>query len=486
MPTLTQDLILLETRGLVRVTLENEKPIVRFKHALTREATYNSILQARRIELHRSVAQTLNQIYPQPDLELVLTIAEHWQRGGNGAQALETILPHAQSLVYTGRGLSLTTLLSGLNREQLDPTQQRDLDLTLADASAARGEYHDARELYERALTNADEPSLRIRILQGLGVCNYHLGSFARAIEYYQASLKAAEETGDLVQQARATGGMGAAYVNSGEYERARKYLERSRAFSIQAGREVELANAEGNMALALYYQGEYAQAIQAAQRALEIDERLGHSTLAARTYPLLGYCYYSLGDLERAEDYYRRAYESSRALGDTWGEANELTSLAELYGERGELERAAATYQQAIPLLQTLKHEVALAFSLTGLGEIQLKQAQQPKNSAQAASLIENALTNVQQALTLAQHSSLREREGAALRVLAEIQAAQGNFEMARTTAERAVHALEQAGQSIERRRAYRTYGQLLAQSSDPIQQASSAQFLARAEKGA
>ncbi|HZQ08736.1 MAG TPA: tetratricopeptide repeat protein, partial [Anaerolineae bacterium] len=476
MPTLKQDLILLETRGLLRVTLENEKPVVRFKHALTREATYNSILQTRRAELHHTVAQTLSQIYPQPDLELVLTIAEHWQRGGDDARALETILPLAQSLVYTGRSLSLTALLSRLNRARLNPEQQRNLDLTMADAFSARGEYHDARELYQRALTIADEPSVRIRILQGLGVCNYHLGNFARAIEYYQASLRAAEEIQDVVQQARATGGMGAAYVNSGEYERAMKYLEQSRALSIQAGRELELANAEGNMALALYYQGEYAQAIQAAQRALEIDERLGHTTLAARTLPLIGYCYYSLGDLQRAEEYYRRAYESSHALGDTWGEATELSNLAELYAERGELERAAATYQQSIPLLRHVKHEVGIAFSLTGLAEIQFKQAQQSKNSAQSTSWMNNALTNVQEALALAQQSSLREREGAALRVLAEIQAAQGDFEMARATAERAVHALEQAGQSIERRRAYRTYGQLLAKSSDPNQQASSA----------
>jgi predicted ATPase len=110
MPNLSQDLALLENRGLVRVTRERAKPVVRFKHALIREATYNSMLQTRRAELHRAAAQTLAALYPQPDLEMVLTIAEHWQRGGQDSIALDGTLPHAPTLIATGRGSSLTGL----------------------------------------------------------------------------------------------------------------------------------------------------------------------------------------------------------------------------------------------------------------------------------------------------------------------------------------------------------------------------------------
>ena len=57
----------LQERGLIRMSGEDGKPVVRFKHALTREATYNAILNTRRIEIHREVAFVLRDLYPQRD-----------------------------------------------------------------------------------------------------------------------------------------------------------------------------------------------------------------------------------------------------------------------------------------------------------------------------------------------------------------------------------------------------------------------------------
>src|SRR5689334_18616039 len=132
MSSLNQELALLESRGLVRLSLESEKPVVRFKHALTREATYNSMLQARRAELHRAAAQTLSARNPEPSLDMALTIAEHWQRGSEDGIALETILPHTQKLIYTGRSISLTALLDRLEHENLETSQQYALDIASA------------------------------------------------------------------------------------------------------------------------------------------------------------------------------------------------------------------------------------------------------------------------------------------------------------------------------------------------------------------
>lgn len=486
MSTFSKELSLLEARGLVRVTLENEKPIVRFKHALTREATYNSILQARRGELHRAVAQTLSRLSTEPDLESALTIAEHWQRGGSGGRALATVLPPAQAIIYTGRGSSLSTLLERLDRTQLTADQQRDLDLTLADASAARGEYEAARALYASALSNAASPALRARALYGLGVSEYRLGNYARAAEYQRENLTLAEETQDLIQQARATSGLGAAVLGMGEFDRALEYFESSRALSVRGGFEMEQANAEANIAVALFYRGHYQQAIEAAERVLAIHERLGNSIMAARTFPILGASYYSIGNLDIAEMYYRRAYESSKATGDGWNEAESLSNLAELYGERGELGRAAETYRQALDVMRRIKYDLGICFSLTGLADVELRQARSIQDPVQTDELMEHAQSDAETALTLARQLQLREREGSVLRVLAEIQAAREERQAALASAKQAVEILEQAGQTLECQRAYRTYGQLLAASRDAADQANSARFLALAEKGA
>jgi tetratricopeptide (TPR) repeat protein len=408
MSTLTQHLALLETRGLLRVTVEHPRPVVRFKHALTREATYNSMLHARRAELHRAAAETLSDLYPQPDLEMVLTIAEHWQRGGQDAAALGTALPHAQSLIHTGRGSSLTALLARLDRGNLLPTQQRDLDLTLGDAGGARGEYEPARGHYERALSLADTPALQMRALHGIGVSEYHLGNFARVLEIQQAHLELAKREKNLVQKSRALSGLGAAYTGTGELDRAIECFESSRDVSLQAGQLQELATAEANLAVALYKSGKFREAIAAAEHALELDEKNGTLVYNARTASLLGASYFGMQDLARAEHYYRRALESSRALDDQLGMAAGLTNLAELYGTRGEPDLAADTFRQAIPLLQTLKQEVILCFALTQMAEIQRRQAERAVGAEASADLLKEASKHIEHALEIAERLKL------------------------------------------------------------------------------
>ena len=425
MPTLLQDLALLETRGLVRTTREREKPIVRFKHALTREATYNSMLQARRAELHRAAAETLTALHRQPDLEMVLTIAEHWQRGGEDARTLEAILPHAQNLIYTGRSISLTALLSRLERENLDASQQREMDLALADAYAARGEYEPARQVFEHVLQTTDALAERMRALHGMGVSEYHLGNFARVIEIQETHLALAQQQQDIVQQARALSGLGAAYVGMGKYERATECFQASREKSIQAGRTQELANAEANLAVALYNRGEYEQAIAAAEHALALDEQNGVQVFNARTASLLGASYFGLGDDARAEYFYRRALDTSRALGDQLGTAAGLTNLAELFGKRLELTQAAETYRQAISILEPLKQDVILCFALAQLADTERQQALAAQTRTQFETLVSSATQHGEHALSIAKRLALTDQITNALEILNAIRAA-------------------------------------------------------------
>lgn len=420
MPILSEALSLLEVRGLVRVGFERARPVVRFKHALTREATYNTILQTRRAELHRAAAQTLTALYPQPDLETVLTIAEHWQRGGADGLALETVSPHAQTLITTGRGSSLTGLLARLARDNLNSTQKRDLDIALADAHVARSEFEPARALYERVVADIQAPALRARILHRIAVTAYHLRDYAAAIQLNQSSLEIAETSGDRSQQARAMNGLGLAYWQMGDRVNAQHFLERSRAISSELGEGVELADTEYNMAGLLFDQGAYPQAIEIAKRVLALDEKLGNSTLASRTSQLLGACYYSSGDFENAQRFYESAIAHCRAVGDELGVGLGLGNLAELEAELGNEKEALGNYVQAITILRRLKYVSLLPFNLLGLAKIYLNQSK-----LGAPQLLDTAQAHAQEALDIARAHSMQDRERAAVGVLAEIQAA-------------------------------------------------------------
>jgi len=463
MATLDQELALLKTRGLVRAALERGKPFVRFKHALTYQATYNSILQSRRVELHRAAAQTLMELYPAPDLEMALTIAEHWQRGNKDARALETILPHAQNLIYTGRSISLTALLTRLRRENLNEPQQRDLDIALADAHDARGEYEPARTLYQDILAQPSTQSQRALLLYRLGVAAYHLNDNEPAIAYQRESLELAQQAQDLNLQARVTSAMGLAYWNLGDYEHAEANLQSSRALGLQLGESVELAIAEQNLAGVYLDQAKYANAMEYASHALELCEQFGYSSLAQRTLQLLGACYYGLHDLERAADTYQRAIEESRALGDMVAVALGLGNLAEVYQDWEQIDQAEVAYANAIQILRPLQYDSLLAYDLASLASVQIQRATLTVKAAETANWLTQAQTNLDEALTIAVRIRSAEAEGVARRVSAELDLACGDWNSARTNAEQAIALLQPLGRVLELERAQATQQRVL-----------------------
>ncbi len=481
MSNLAQDLALLEARGLMRVTTDGENPVVRFKHALTREATYNSILQSRRNELHCAVAQTLLQFHQQLDLELVLSIAEHQLRCGDTGGLADFLLPFAQRLIYTGRSTPLIDVLLQLPRAELGAPQLREIDLALADAHAARGEYERARDLYAQLLPRADADALRARLRQSLGAANYHLGDYANALEHYRASLALAQAQGDIALQAKSHGGIGLVHLALGETARAENFLRTSRDLGMQLGEGLELAAAEYNLGGVQRLLGQYPQAIESIEHALMLEEKFGHVAAAARSLQLLGACYHSMGALETAIEYYNRAIGSSRAIGDFEATAIVQSNLAELHAELNELDTAANLYDDSTQYFRAAALEFALAYNLAGQAHVQFLQAQKNRD----AELLTHAQRMANDALEIARRIHSPEVEGIAYRVRAEIAAGQNDLSEAERCAQASVDLMRQIGSALELKRAYRTYAEILNQSADPDARARAAAYFERAEKG-
>jgi predicted ATPase len=70
-----------------------------FKHVLTQEAAYATLLVRRRRELHRAVAGTLIRLYPDRGDELAATLAHHYAR----AEAWREALAHARRAAEVAR-----------------------------------------------------------------------------------------------------------------------------------------------------------------------------------------------------------------------------------------------------------------------------------------------------------------------------------------------------------------------------------------------
>src|SRR5512135_2453460 len=88
MTTLTTQLEQLENVQLVRRLPEEELAYL-FKHALTQESAYESILLKRRREIHRRIAGAYEQLYPERLDEFAALLAQHFAEAGDDGKTLE-------------------------------------------------------------------------------------------------------------------------------------------------------------------------------------------------------------------------------------------------------------------------------------------------------------------------------------------------------------------------------------------------------------
>ncbi|MFZ0889772.1 MAG: adenylate/guanylate cyclase domain-containing protein [Candidatus Binataceae bacterium] len=115
-----------------------------FKHALTQEVAYNSVLVGRRRLLHERVARAIEELYPDRLEDHLAELAHHYGRSANVAKALEyqrlagqqahRRFAHAEAIIHLTAALQL---LKNLPDDEERARQELRLQLTLVEAATA-------------------------------------------------------------------------------------------------------------------------------------------------------------------------------------------------------------------------------------------------------------------------------------------------------------------------------------------------------------
>lgn len=264
-----------------------------FRHALTRYAIYEQLLRRERKALHRTLVETMEQVYSATfdahleDLAYHFTRAEVWTkaltyagRAGDKAQALYA--PRAAVQHFT-------SALEASDHLELPPPS--DLHLARGQAYEMLGELEKARLDYERAQAAASrnhDGSMEWRSLMALGQLSAGR-DYSRAGEWFRQAEALALTLADPPLQAHSLNRLANWYVNTGR-------------------------TAEG---------------IQTHQEALRIFEARQDQPGMAETLDLLGMAHGLHGDVVSAVDYLGRANDLFRSQGATPSLVSALASWA-------------------------------------------------------------------------------------------------------------------------------------------------------------
>lgn len=454
----------METREFTYLEVPPPQTMYMFKHHITQEVAYSTLLETQRQELHLGVAQTIERILP----DAVEQLAYHYSRSKDRQKTIEYIDKAAQkaqrefanetALHYYQQALTMEERWSwykgqieilhvlGRREEQKALLQKTE---SLPDASAfdiaylwaqyheATGQYPEALAAIQRALAiNPDSTACHL-----LGAsCAYLQGNLDDAAQWVQQGLAIAERQAHVPDQAQAYKWLG----------------------------------------IVLADQGKLSEGIAAQERSVKLLEQMEHMAGLSTAYNSLGILYQDAGRWQESINCYMRSLQLCETIGDVAGMGRAALNLGLILIDQGNLDRADELCIYAIEKFERIGHNLYLGLVIANRGELMLKKGipsealrillesidilegiqariDQPEilcNAAEAALALDDiaqATDLANRSLQMAQELKLALREAIAQRMLAQIALRQQDLAAANTYLEHSSTALEQLGHQLQ-----------------------------------
>jgi len=377
------------------------EPVYIFKHALTQEVAYESLLPARRQALHAAAGRTLEKMYADRREEVYDRLAYHYSKTDEAAKAVEY--------------------------------------LTQVAAKAARAHAHtEAVKAVQEALAHVErlpaeqrEPQLLNLILRQ-GSSLIPLGRIPEILELLLQKAEGVGRLEDPSRIARYYFQLGRVYSVLGEHERATQCAQKAIAEAERSGDEDTIGKAYFLLALEGLFSSQFLHGIENGRRAMALLERSDEPWWVGTAHWVVGLNHSVLGEFEESLEAQARALALGESIGDARLQALALWGDGIVRSAKGEWEAGTEACRLA---LDRAPDPLNTALASGWLGYTYLEKG----DAAQAISFLERA---VQQ---FAQYE-FRPMEGLMTNFLAEAYLLNGDVEKARALALRALDITREA----------------------------------------
>jgi class 3 adenylate cyclase/tetratricopeptide (TPR) repeat protein len=453
-----------------------------FKHALTHEVAYGSLLQERRRMLHARIVEALERLAPDRLAEQVERLAHHALRGEVWDKALaycrqagEKAMARSAYREAVGSFEQALSALAHLPETRDTREQAVDLRLALGLALVPSGNLGRTLNALREAESLAEalgDPCRLAQVSVRLSVHCYLTGEYDQAIAAAQRALALATASSEVVLHALANQYLGRAYHAQGDYRRAincfgqavasldgawrrerfgqvylptvlsRAYLAwcyaelgtfaKGRVLGEEGYRIAESVAHPASVMIALWgigllslRQGNLRRALPLLKRAMDLCQDTDLPILCLSITATLGSAYTLAGHDADAMPLLTQAMEQTSAMEMIFMQAFCHLSLGETQLLAGRLEEAHALAEHTLALTRAHQEHGHQAYALRLLGEIAAHRA--PPE-------VEPAEDYYRQALALADELGMRPLQAHCHRGLGTLYAAIGQREQART----------------------------------------------------
>lgn len=321
-----------------------------FRHVMTREVAYESLLYAERRDLHFRIARSIEAQPGERLDEYVEVLAEHCTLAEDWPRALQYHLQAAR------RAQAIYANQDAIHRYQ----------------KALQIAQHTTDSQREQAIAH-----------EGLGDTYQLVGRYDESLQSYAQARVALEHLSPapdvLLRRADLCRKTGRVHEDRGEYGQALAWVERGLdLMGGQAG--IEAARLYLGGAAVFHRQGRFQDAIRWCQQSLDLSEKLNTTEAtkaAAHASYLLGYSFHRLGEMDKASACYYRSLDLYETIEDRPGVARAYNNLANFSFDQNDWMHATEYYRQALVTLERMGDVHGQAVVANNLGGLLLNQGQ-------------------------------------------------------------------------------------------------------------
>jgi predicted ATPase/class 3 adenylate cyclase len=404
---LTRQLDTLLHRDFARVEQPEPRRTYLFKHNITQEVVYQTLLADQRQELHLAVARTLESLQSENVEDLALhyynsdmlqapvrdkalhyldaaglrakrdyaneTALSYFNRALEVEERADWLKAKVEVLHILGRREEEAVTLQSLTKQAT--ASPFNLALLWGEYYEAVSDYIQAEESVEQALaltqTEADQEG-QARCLARLGMLAWRQGSYEDAERLYSEALTMVEgKVNYRSVEAEIRYGLGLVYRQQGKFSEARYQFEHDLALNQQLDNRQYEARTLSAIGVIEHLQRNFHEAIHYHRQALSIREQIGDRSGVGTSQLNIAQSLGNLGNHSEAEPMLREALKMQQVLNNQWWQAIVLNELGILQLTVGNLSESRRNLELGIKLSQEIGQEGIQAYLLCNLGQV-------------------------------------------------------------------------------------------------------------------
>jgi class 3 adenylate cyclase/tetratricopeptide (TPR) repeat protein len=339
-----------------------------FKHALTREVVYDSILAKKRKELHKEIGSAIEELYGDDLSEHCELLVEHYFLSEEYSKVAD-YSKMAERKAEKNVSLNEAAAYAAKRVTALEKLPEtRDILRQKIDARTSLGLYMfqlfyfvEAKEAVESIFNSAIDMGYTKRVAQLytiMGTYSYWVKEdFKTGIKQLEIATDLAAKSSDVVSGFFSNQWLGFAHAYCCDFKKAGRHFKKALKINIETKNIWGTSVVMGCIShWVLNYSGLIAQGYKMSRKALKLAIKSGDIYSKAVAYTLHGASLYFKGENETAEKYLLKGAALNSKIGFKFVCALAHFFLGHNYYQIAELHKAKVNYRQTMEILEDIQ----------------------------------------------------------------------------------------------------------------------------------